>query len=150
MATKVNTLGGKAKHLPTFTTIKDQKQGKNFRIGSEEAYELTMKEIDILMRKGEANLHDAELKRLEEMVVAAEQYEDTIHPLPLPATLPDIIRMKMMQLRIRQNFAAKLLGISDAKFSMIMNGNQKPDIYFIKAVHDKLKVDANLLLKAIA
>jgi|GEM_PF-3935841 len=27
--------------------------------------------------------------------------------------------------------------------------NQKPDIYFIKAVHDKLEVNANVLLKAI-
>ena len=149
--TKTQTaVGGKAKSLSFTTVTRNQKQGKNFRIGSEEAYELTMTEIDTLMRKGEANLSDAEKKRLDEMVDAAEQYEDTTHPLPLPATLPDIIRMKMMQLRIRQNFAAKLLGVSDAKFSMIMNGNQKPDIYFIKAVHDKLKVDANALLKAIA
>jgi len=30
-----------------------------------------------------------------------------------------------------------------------MNGKQKPDIYFIKAVHDKLEVDANVLLKTV-
>ena len=30
-----------------------------------------------------------------------------------------------------------------------MNGKQKPDIYFIKAVHEKLEVDANVLLNAI-
>lgn len=149
--TKTQTAVGRKVRSLSFTTVtKNQKQGKTFRIGSEEAYELTMREIDILMRKGEENLSDAEKKRLVELADAAERYEDTTHPLPLPASLPDIIRMKMMQLRIRQNYAAKLLGVSDAKFSMIMNGNQKPDIYFIKAVHDKLKVDANLLLKAIA
>lgn len=145
-----NAVGGKAKSLVLTTVTKTQKQGKTFRIGSEEAYQLTMQEIDTLMRKGEENLSDAEKKRLVELADAAKRYEDTTHPLPLPASLPDIIRMKMMQLRIRQNYAAKLLGISDAKFSMIMNGNQKPDIYFIKAVHDKLKVDANVLLEAIA
>jgi HTH-type transcriptional regulator/antitoxin HigA len=150
MAKTKTAVGRKARSLPFTTVTKNQKQGKTFRIGSEEAYELTMREIDILMRKGEENLSDAEKKRLVELADAAERYEDTTHPLPLPASLPDIIRMKMMQLRIRQNYAAKLLGVSDAKFSMIMNGNQKPDIYFIKAVHDKLKVDANLLLKAIA
>lgn len=48
-----------------------------------------------------------------------------------------------------QSYAAKLLGVSDAKFSLIMNGKQKPDIYFIKAVYDKLKIDGNLILKAI-
>jgi HTH-type transcriptional regulator/antitoxin HigA len=150
MTKKQTAVGGKARSLSVTTVTKNQKQGRTFRIGSEEAYELTMREIDILMRKGEENLSDAEKKRLVELADAAEIYEDTTHPLPLPASLPDIIRMKMMQLRIRQNYAAKLLGVSDAKFSMIMNGNQKPDIYFIKAVHDKLKVDANILLEAIA
>jgi HTH-type transcriptional regulator/antitoxin HigA len=150
MTKKTNRVSVSAKSLVSATVTKTQKQSKPFRIGSEEAYQLTMQEIDALMRKGEGNLSDAEKKRLGELADAAERYEDTTHPLPLPATLPDIIRMKMMQLRIRQNYAARLLGVSDTKFSMIMNGNQKPDIYFIKAVHDKLKVDANILLKAIA
>ena len=44
---------------------------------------------------------------------------------------------------------ARLLGVSEAKFSLIMKGKQKPDVYFIKAVHEKLEVDANTLLKAI-
>jgi len=57
--------------------------------------------------------------------------------------------MKLLQLRINQQFAAELLGVSNAKFSLIMNGKQKPDIYFIKAIHDKLHLDANMILKAI-
>jgi HTH-type transcriptional regulator/antitoxin HigA len=55
----------------------------------------------------------------------------------------------MFQLQLNQYFTAKLLGVSEAKFSLIMNGKQKPDIYFIKAIHDKLKVDANLILQAV-
>ena len=70
-------------------------------------------------------------------------------PLPVPSSLPEMIRMKMFQLQLNQQFAARLLGISEAKFSLIMNGKQKPDIYFIKAIHDKLKVDANLILQAV-
>lgn len=30
-----------------------------------------------------------------------------------------------------------------------MNGRQRPDIYFIKAIHDKLKIDANLILDIV-
>ena len=60
-----------------------------------------------------------------------------------------MIRMRMYQMRLTQGFAARLLGVSNAKFSLIMNGKQKPDIYFIKAIHVKLKVDANRILQAL-
>ena len=122
---------------------------KLVKIENKKAYELTMKEINTLMKKGEKNLRPAELKTLRTLAEAAEAYEDKFQPLPAPKSLPDIIRYKLLQLHINQGFAARLLGVSDAKFSLIMNGKQKPDIYFIKAVHDKLEVDANVLLKAI-
>lgn len=122
---------------------------KLVKIQTREAYELTMKEIDALMKKGEVNLRPLEVKKLRTLAEAAELYEDTFQPLPVPESLPDIVRYKLLKLHINQGFAAQLLGISHAKFSLIMNGKQKPDIYFIKAVHDKLEVDANLLLKAI-
>ncbi|GAO43011.1 hypothetical protein [Flavihumibacter petaseus] len=116
---------------------------------SQEAYDLTMQEIDNLMKRGERNLNASERKRLASLAEAAESFEDQHDPLPLPSSLPDIIRMRLVQLHINQNFAAKLLGVSDAKFSLIMNGKQKPDVQFIKAVHEKLSVDANVILKAI-
>ena len=108
-----------------------------------------MKEINSLMKKGEDHLSQSELNRLQALAEAAEAYEDIHDPLPVPSSLPEMIRMKMFQLQLNQQFAARLLGISEAKFSLIMNGKQKPDIYFIKAIHDKLKVDANLILQAV-
>jgi HTH-type transcriptional regulator/antitoxin HigA len=119
------------------------------KIQTKEAYELTMKTIDTLMKRGEQNLSANELKTLSSLAAAAELYEDTFEPLPLPASLPDMIRIRLAQLQINQNFAAKLLGVSDSKFSLIMNGKQKPDIYFIKSIHIKLHVDANQLLGVI-
>lgn len=122
---------------------------KGVKIMSEEVYTATLNEIDNLMKKGEKNLLDSELKRLRILSEAVEVYEDTQHPLPVPASLPEMIRMRMHQMRISQNYAANLLGVSDAKFSLIINGKQKPDIYFVKAIHDKMNIDANLILKAI-
>ncbi|KIC90278.1 hypothetical protein OI18_23285 [Flavihumibacter solisilvae] len=118
-------------------------------IQSKEAYDLTMQEIDSLMKRGEANLTAGELKRLTVLAAAAEAFEDLHDPMPLPSSLQEIIRIRLLQLHIKQNFAAKLLGVSDAKFSLIMNGKQKPDILFVKAIHEKLSVDANVILKAI-
>jgi HTH-type transcriptional regulator / antitoxin HigA len=122
---------------------------KSRKIQNKEVYENVMKEIDKLMKKGEKNLTRFELLRLRTLAQAAETYEDTYEPLPLPSSLPEMIRMKMFQLRLTQHFTAKLIGVSEAKFSLIMNGKQKPDIMFLKAIHEKLDLDANLLLQAL-
>ena len=130
-------------------TKKKVKKSKKTKIQNKEVYEITMKEIDALMKKGEQNLSQIELVRLRAMAEAAENYEDIHEPLPIPSSLPDMIRLKMFQLKLKQHFAAKLLGVSEAKFSLIMNGKQKPDIYFVKALHDKLNLDANQILQAV-
>lgn len=125
-----------------------EKKSKS-KIKSKEVYDLTMVEIDLLMKKGEENLTVKEMNRLRLLSEAAENFEDTHDPLPLPNNLPEMIRMRMYQLHLNQSYIAQLLGVSDAKFSMIMSGKQKPDIYFIKAIHDKLQVDANLILSVL-
>jgi HTH-type transcriptional regulator/antitoxin HigA len=122
---------------------------RKVQIKTKEAYNAVMLEIDKLMKRGEANLSQAELKRLRIMAEAAEMYEDVHDPLPLPDSLPEMIRMRMFQMQLNQAFTAKLLGVSDAKFSLILSGRQRPDIIFIKALHEKLKVDANLILQAL-
>ena len=129
-------------------TVKKIKPRK-VRIHNKEVYKLTMKEIDALMKKGEDNLSQKELERLRILAGAAENYEDTHEPLPIPSSLPDMIRMKMFQLRLKQHYTARLLGVSEAKLSLIMSGKQKPDIYFVKALHEKLNLDANQILQAV-
>jgi len=119
------------------------------KIHNREVYELTMKEIDTLMKRGEENLSPKELERLRTLAEAAEDYEDTNEPLPVPSSLPDMIRLKMFQLKLKQHYTAKLLGVSEAKLSLIMSGKQKPDIYFVKALHEKLNLDANQILEAV-
>jgi len=56
---------------------------KLLKIQSKEAYELTMMQIDALMKKGEKNLRAAELKKLRMLAEAAETYEDKFQPLPV-------------------------------------------------------------------
>ena len=146
---RIRTRGKIAGAKKQLKTIKATHLNTRKQIKSKEAYDLTMKEIDFLMKKGEINLRQKELERLRILAEAAERYEDTYDPLPLPQGLPEMIRMRMFQMQLNQSFAAKLLGVSDAKFSLIMSGKQKPDVYFIKAIHDKLKVDANMILQAL-
>ncbi len=44
---------------------------------------------------------------------------------------------------------AKVLKVSNAKLSLIMNGKQKADIRFLKALHKEFKIDGNQLLEAV-
>ena len=119
------------------------------KIQNKEVYDLTIKEIDSLMKIGEGNLSNSQLKRLRSLAEAAERYEDTQDPLPMPNSLSDMIKLRMFQLNIKQQYTASLLGVSETKFSLILNGKQKPDVYFIKALHSKLNLDANQILEAL-
>jgi hypothetical protein len=47
-----------------------------FNIESKEAYDVTMREIDGLMKNGENNLTECEANELREMAEAAERFED--------------------------------------------------------------------------
>ena len=57
--------------------------------------------------------------------------------------------MKMYEMRLKQKELAKKLNVSDAKLSLIMNGKQKPDINFLKAVHLQLNISGDYLLKVV-
>lgn len=118
-----------AKKTNQATIATKKKTATTLQIKTHEAYELTMAEIDALMKKGEANLSEKELSRLSKLANAAQLYEFQHEPLPMPSKFEDIVRMKIYKLHMTQSYAAKLLGVSDAKFSLIMNGKQKPDIY---------------------
>lgn len=55
-----------------------------YAITSKKAYHKTMVSVYNLMNKGEANLTEEELKLLEAMAKAAEEYEDTVLGLKQP------------------------------------------------------------------
>ena len=42
-----------------------------------------------------------------------------------------------------------MLGIDPPKLSQIMNSKRKPDLTFLKAVHQKLGIDGNFILERI-
>ena len=52
-------------------------------------------------------------------------------------------------MKLRQKDLAKTLGVSNTKLSLILNGKQKPDIQFIKAIHAKLNVSADFIMQHI-
>ncbi|MCE6992846.1 helix-turn-helix domain-containing protein [Dyadobacter sp. CY323] len=119
------------------------------KITSEQQYELIMENILDIMNKGEANISDTEAKELRRMALAAQAYEKEHYYIEPPRTFQGMIELRMYELRLKQNELARTLGVSDAKLSLILNGKQRPDIPFIKAVHTKLDIPADFILQHI-
>jgi len=101
-----------------------------------------------MMNKGEAKLTERELKKLEAMVKAAEEYEDKVLGLKpeKPKTIADVIEQKMYEQKMNQAALAALLGLGRSKLSEILNGKRKPDVPFLKALYQKLNIDPAFLL----
>ena len=112
-------------------------------------YKKVMKKIDALMNKGSGQVTKQELAEIRELALMAQRYEQQKYVVPAPTTLAGIIEMKMYEMRLKQTELAVRLKVSNTKLSMILNGKQKPDVAFLKSLHQNLHVDANLLLEAV-
>lgn len=123
------------------------------KIRSEREYKAVMKSIESLLQKvtdlgGFHLLPKKESAMLAKLSRLAEGYEDnTMHLMPIkPKTLREAVEFKMAQQKLTQARLARKLGIGAPKLSQIMTGKRAPDIAFLKAVHKKLKIDAEFLL----
>jgi HTH-type transcriptional regulator/antitoxin HigA len=105
-----------------------------------------MSRIDKLMSKGSANVSKTELVEIRKLALVAQQYEQSKFSIKSPTTLAGMIEMRMYEMKLKQKDMARKLDVSDAKLSLIMNGKQKPDVDFLKAVHKQLNVNGDFLL----
>lgn len=119
------------------------------KIKTESHYKRVMAKIESLMFKGSANVSEAELNEIRRLAVAAQEYEQNKYVIDPPSTLEGIIEMKMFELKLKQKELAKKLNVSDTKLSMIMSGKQKPDVSFLKALHQKLNISGDFLLRVV-
>ncbi len=122
---------------------------RKHKIATEKEYNATMREIDALMKKGENNLTAAETKKLGVMAQAAELFEDEFYPLPMPKTIPEMVELKMFQMKLTQAALADIMGLGRPKLSQILSGKREPDVTFLKAAFEKLHIDPAFLLKNV-
>ena len=116
---------------------------------TETTYNTAMDEILRLRNKGEANLTKSEKERLRSMAEAAQTYEATHYPFPMPKTIGEIVELKMFEKKLNRVSLAKLLDIGAPKLSQILNNKREPDVSFLKALHEKLGIDGNFILERV-
>ncbi len=121
-------------------------------IKSKKEYHEMMVEIYNLMNKGEGKLTKLETTRLSQMAIAAESYEENalgLKPFKEPATIPELVELKLFEQKMTQARLADEMGLAKSKVSEILNGKRKADISFLKGIHKVLKIDAGLLLEIV-
>lgn len=123
------------------------------KIRNEREYKAAMRTIESLLDKatqagGFHMLPADEATMLAKLSKLAEAYEDnTLKLMPIvPKTLREAVEFKMAEQKLTQAKLAKKLGIGVPKLSQILKGRREPDVTFLKAVHKKLKIDAEFLL----
>jgi HTH-type transcriptional regulator / antitoxin HigA len=87
---------------------------------------------------------------LQRLSIMAEAYEDAIPLMPIrkPRSIVEVLRIKMMQMNLKQKEMARLLGISESKLSDLMAGKRRIDIDMAKKLHQILKIEADFILQA--
>ena len=96
---------------------------------------------------GFAHLTKKESAELDTYTKIVNIYENTHYTIALPQTIQGLIELKMFEKNLKQKELAKMLHVTDTKLSEIMHNKRKPGIAFLKALHQTLGIDGNLLLK---
>ena len=125
------------------------------KIRTQKQYEQVMNLIEVYLQKvteggGFSSLSKKDADALQHLSLLAEQYEDDeMKLMPMPVTLTDVVEQKRKELKLNQAQLAEMLGIGTPKLSQILNGKREPDIVFIKAIYQKLKIDPKFILEHV-
>jgi len=119
------------------------------KVANEIDYGNALDKIHLLMKKGEYNITDKDAESISNLASMIQSYEKVHYPFPMPKTIADMVELKMFEKKINRAGLASMLGIDAPKLSQIMNGKRKPDLTFLKAVHQKLGIDGNFILERI-
>jgi HTH-type transcriptional regulator/antitoxin HigA len=125
------------------------------KIRNEKQYGQVMLLIENYLEKATAgggfhSLEKKESEELQKLTLLAEHYEDQeLNIMPLTVTINSIVQQKISEMNITQGKLAEMFGMGAAKVSQILNGKREPDVAFLKALHQKLGIDGNLILDKV-
>ncbi len=117
-------------------------------------YEQVMQIIEGYLQKatqggGFQSLSKPESGELQRLSLLAETWEDNIPLMPLkqPENLPEMIELKMYQLKLKQKDVSELLGIPPSRLCEVLKGKRKINLDLAKRLHERLDIDAGFILR---
>jgi len=116
-------------------------------IHSGSQYHTALAKIERLIEKGFSSLTKEQTTELKILSESVAEYERTKYPMPLFTSIADILTFHMQEENLTQAALSKKLGISNSAMSDFINGKKKPNLTIVIKLHEKLKIDGNLLLR---
>lgn len=102
-----------------------------------------MEQIDGLMQADD--LTDEQVRLLEVLAILVEKYESDQFPMKLPTPV-DAIEFRVDQLGINRSQLADMIGFPKSRVSEVLNGRRSLSLEMMRALHEKLKIPADVLL----
>ena len=115
---------------------------------SKETYKKALERMDelLVVVGNETNPDSPEFKELNILSDKIADYEEKHYSFE-PKNLKEMLELKMYQRKLKQKDLALLLNTTPSRISEIMNGKRQLTFELAKALHQKLQIDAEFLLK---
>lgn len=114
-----------------------------------------MNKIEFFIQKATKNggvdtLPPEDFDALNDLSLKANAYEKNVRAsfLSQPKSISDALKIKMMQLRLKQKDMAALLGIAESRLSEVLSGKRKVNMELAKKLNRILKIEAQFILQA--
>lgn len=125
-------------------------------IKNEAQYREYKKAMEAIIAKG-TELGDMELlppydkDKFVSLTDAIHEWEAAYHPLPgkVSSLITDEIKKQMIDKKIKQKEAAKMLGISESRVSELLNGKRALNLNITKRLRDCFGISADFILDHI-
>ncbi len=116
-------------------------------IETEIQYERLMERIEELLKVvgNDTPITDKNMVELEIISLLVAEYEEKHYPIELP-TLVEMIRERMYEMNLSQKELAEMLGLSPPRISEYLSGKSDPTLKVARLMHEKLDIDASVLL----
>ncbi len=116
-------------------------------ISNETQYEKSLERIEELLLKVDNTtpLNNKDYIELDLLSDLVAEYEEQYYPVKKP-TLPEIIRLRMAELKISQKRLAEILNVSPSRISEYLNGKSEPTLKIARQLRDELQIDADIIL----
>jgi|SRR4030095_1367882 len=117
------------------------------KVETNSQYHTALAKIEKLLEKGFNKLTKSETAELENLSRLVEVFESKKYPMPLYTDIRDVLEHYMNENDINQSELSRVLEISNSALSEILSGKKKLNINIAKKIHQKLKIDGNLILE---
>lgn len=116
-------------------------------IKNDKQYKVICERIEELLKvvNGKTPVDDKNMVELDMLSDLAADYEESHHPVKEPS-LSEVLKERMYETGLSQSKIAEMLNVSPSRVSEYISGKREPTLQVGRAIHNKLGVDANVIL----